>query len=345
MAESIKINRVISNIALLCNRFFDTKDSGFMSSQRSTVYYYLLLILCIGIPVKLMGAGEKLSAVSWTLNALLLLITIIVGVLYRFRKLFLNEAVVILILSIQAELCAEMLVSDIYQTEYNRMIILGNVVLLAFTAMLSLIAYMPLLSYVLCAITLVTYLVCMELTQNAALKNFFPLFTLFFLSVCVLGSRLLYNFRRLEAENRLLKDEDKELLNVLHMNKQQIIAYVQLAQQHERSYDRIRELLETIGHEKQRNLIDTVSTYLAGQRTGMEQLEEVFHELTVSELEICKLILDGKKLKEICSLLGKTEGNITSQRAHIRAKLGMKPEENLKKRLEERLRRASCAPK
>lgn len=308
-----------------------------MGSQRSTVFYYLLVILGIGLPIKLMGLGEPLNPVAWTLNAMLLLMTVGVCLLYRLRQLFLNEALTILILSVQAEICAEMLICDFYQTEYNTLLILGNVVLLAFMAMLSLIAYMHLLSYILCAITFVTYLACMQLTQNAALKNFFPLFTVFFLSICVLGSRLLYNFRRLEAENQLLKEEEQELLNLLHMNKQQLLAYVQLAQQKERPYPKIQELLEIIGQEKQQNLLDTVGTYLTEQRTGKEQLERVFHELTASELEICKLILGGKKLKEICSLLGKTEGNVTSQRTHIRAKLGLKPEDNLKKALEERL--------
>lgn len=52
--------------------------------------------------------------------------------------------------------------------------------------------------------------------------------------------------------------------------------------------------------------------------------------LTASERAICKLILQGKTLKEICDTLGKTESNVTSQRAHIRRKLNMTRQDELR---------------
>ncbi|MCB6994855.1 hypothetical protein LI089_00685 [Alistipes communis] len=58
---------------------------------------------------------------------------------------------------------------------------------------------------------------------------------------------------------------------------------------------------------------------------------QIFPELTPSEIEICRLVILGKGLKEVCRELSKVESNITSQRRHIRIKLGLQPSDNLKK--------------
>ncbi len=60
-------------------------------------------------------------------------------------------------------------------------------------------------------------------------------------------------------------------------------------------------------------------------------------ELTKNEIEICGYVLQGKSVKEICELTGKTESNITSQRSHIRSKLKMKRQEDLRSGLEIRI--------
>ncbi|MCQ1543716.1 LuxR family transcriptional regulator, partial [Bacteroides caccae] len=55
-------------------------------------------------------------------------------------------------------------------------------------------------------------------------------------------------------------------------------------------------------------------------------------------LNICRLILQDKTVSQICELLHRSSGNITSQRANIRAKLGLKKSDNLKEALQERMR-------
>ena len=62
----------------------------------------------------------------------------------------------------------------------------------------------------------------------------------------------------------------------------------------------------------------------------------LFPELTASGREVCRLILQDKKLGEICAILDKKESNINSTRMHIRRKLNMQPSDNLRKVLQER---------
>ena len=92
-----------------------------------------------------------------------------------------------------------------------------------------------------------------------------------------------------------------------------------------------------LGEDLQRNVIANVSEYLSIRETGMLEMETLFPELSVSEREVCRLILQGKQQSDICSILDKKESNISSTRTHIRRKLGMQPSDNLRKVLQERI--------
>ena len=96
-------------------------------------------------------------------------------------------------------------------------------------------------------------------------------------------------------------------------------------------------MLDLLGEASQKNVIDNVMQYLQTRELSKQNIERVFPELSASEQEICYLILQNRKLSEICALLNKSESNITTQRANIRKKLGMGSADNLKKVLEKRI--------
>lgn len=110
---------------------------------------------------------------------------------------------------------------------------------------------------------------------------------------------------KLQQENRNLKQDEAELLHILRMNKQQVKAYVEFSKKDKPTSEDTERLLELIGERSQRNIINTVSCYLTEKQTEIDQIAKAFPELTASEHEICRLILQGKKLGEICEILGK----------------------------------------
>ena len=59
--------------------------------------------------------------------------------------------------------------------------------------------------------------------------------------------------------------------------------------------------------------------------------------LTKTEVDVCNLILQGKTMTEIGQLLDKTDKNVGVVRTHIRSKLNVPQDENLKKYLIELL--------
>lgn len=100
--------------------------------------------------------------------------------------------------------------------------------------------------------------------------------------------------------------------------------------------------IRDLDHDKAESLLERLLLKCVGLATERLRKEErellawdlICVELTKSEKVICKLILEGKTLKEICSILNKSESNITSQRCHIRRKLKMGRKDDLRRTLE-----------
>ncbi len=122
----------------------------------------------------------------------------------------------------------------------------------------------------------------------------------------------------------------------------------EVSQEERRALEMLANLKDVDAH-KEGNLIERLSPEVrerilrrASQRLRKKELDNlawdlVCAELTKSEKTICRLIVDGHSLKEICEKLNKTESNISSQRSHIRKKLGMGRTDDLQRTLEIRI--------
>lgn len=156
--------------------------------------------------------------------------------------------------------------------------------------------------------------------------------------MCFLGNRLVVNIRSLEKENTSLKKEEEEFFGLLGQEKEQVKAYFELASE-KKNFSNTKVLLEMVGKDMRRNIIANVKEYLAVREAGMLEMETLFPELSTGEREVCLLILQGKPLNEVCAILGKKESNITSTRTHIRRKLNLQPSDNLRKVLQDRVKK------
>lgn len=96
-------------------------------------------------------------------------------------------------------------------------------------------------------------------------------------------------------------------------------------------------LIERLSPEMRERIVHHATVRLRKFELDNLAWDLVCAELTSSEKEICRLILDGLSLKEICDKLGKTESNITCQRSHIRKKLNMERTDDLRNTLERRI--------
>jgi hypothetical protein len=145
-----------------------------------------------------------------------------------------------------------------------------------------------------------------------------------------------------ETQNDIIQNETdrKQAEKSLQGQRIPVRVFNELALHKQPTY-KTEHLLELLGKEARHNIIDNVRELLMKKDTEQEYIAQNFPELTPSETKICQLILQDKKLTEICRLLNKSESNINTQRAHIRKKLDLKPTDNLQQALEERMREKS----
>lgn len=110
-----------------------------------------------------------------------------------------------------------------------------------------------------------------------------------------------------------------------------------LANLRDMDYDKAGNLYERLSPQLRQRIVNHATQRLKQEEVERLAWDMLCADLTKSEKEICKLILEGNSLKEICQHLGKSESNITSQRCHIRKKLNMSRKDDLRDTLENKI--------
>lgn len=305
----------------------------------------VLLLLCY-IPVTLLGiiaisigvSGPQDSFFDYTHSAFLLVAAVLLALLFTHR---INVSVCLTAFTIlgEATVSVEMIFSALHPTEYYLMLIVGDTVLLAMNTMVAVAASLKWDTMALGAMTIAAYVACVVITGNAELKSFLVVFIISFSLVSLVGLWVSIGTYHLDRENTRLRKEEAELLGLLRLKKNEIQAFIGLASK-ESSNDGTRILLDRLDKKSRHRLLSNVEEYLKVRDTDMKVIESAFPELTPSERDICRLVLQGKKLGDICMILNKNESNINSQRSNMRKKLGLQPSDNLQEQLQRRIDKA-----
>ena len=250
----------------------------------------------------------------------------------------------VMTLATQLALSADTVFSAITpQIPNNYMVIIVNMILLSDNIIVSLSTYLTRTTQVSVAMAITTYILCIGITNDAVLKDYAFMLLVVLAFFSFLGFRITKNAERLESENMTLRQDEAELLQIPRLNKTQVKAYIKLASGRHNT-EHTRRLLNLLGERSQRNLLANVIEFLQLRETEKNMIAQALPELTPSETDICQLILRNKKLSEVCAILGKTESNISTQRANIRRNLKMKPSDNLQQILEQRMKKRGRVP-
>ena len=313
------------------------RESNYLDRQRQWLLVCFAVMLYLGILSNILGVSGAFDPFFTASNIVFLVVVVSSFAAYLLGKIGVVKGITFLAVATQVFIGMDILYSAFVPTlKDNTMVILINMLILAGNMFFSLAAYQARLTRWLVGIALGVYLVCVIVTGNESLRNYFFMMLLILLFISVLSLGIARNGEYLVNANKILQREEEELLQVLRINKKQIKAYVALAKERH-DVKLTAHLLDLLGEASQKNVIDNVMQYLQTRELSKQNIERVFPELSVSEQEICYLILQNRKLSEICTLLNKSESNITTQRANIRKKLGMGSADNLKKVLEKRI--------
>lgn len=164
--------------------------------------------------------------------------------------------------------------------------------------------------------------------HSSSLREYLLLIIITFVMSFFCSERLVANTTLLNSENVKFKREEQELHFLFRMKREQMRSYIFLGR---KTYPSsiVEKLVNDLDPETARNLIINMHAYTTEAKSVLRRLKMNLPELTLSERDICLLIIQGKKQGEICRLLNKSKSNINTQRVNIRKKLMLKPEENL----------------
>lgn len=143
--------------------------------------------------------------------------------------------------------------------------------------------------------------------------------------------------------NKLLVEQQMELddyahtidqvLHVFGMTKTELLALLKLAKAKDADAVYDRKLMEQLDPKTLRNIIKVASHIEFLQASRRKDMHKRFPMLSPVELDVCRLVEQGRTLRDISNILGKSVSNVSTVRGNIRKKLGLAQDDDLRSAL------------
>ena len=320
----------------------DCQKSELISHQQLMVLYTVTIIIIGVLSFAVCGLTGAYSSYNTVINICILLFAVITFPLFLLGYIQCRTALYILSAVMSIFVSIEMIFSLFYPCcfENRDTLITSDIGILNLLAFILVSSYMLKAAILLTACAMTTYTACIIVSGSNDLQQNFLLYSIIFILVIILGFKMSKELEKLHKENLTLKTEEQRIIEKLGLNKEQITSLVHLSDKSVKNKERnaaAHDFMESISLEARHRLISTIENYIKEREVSQHNLSEIFPELTPSEIAICRLVLQDKSTSEICIILDKTRGNVSSQRVHIRSKLGLSPSEPLLDCLKKRI--------
>lgn len=326
----------LTRLYRFCKRFIPVEKS-FLDQRRQHLTVWYVLILVLGILSDLLEISGSFDIFYKYTNSIMLLLTLLWVACYLAKCTSILRTVSLLSVTTQLFIAIDAVYCGVNPlVPHTQMVILVNILILTGNTMFSIATYQGLMVLVNVVIAIVAFFSCMMFSANSDYEQYVVMVLLVFTYIGILGLHIARISQRLQDENISIKQEDEELMHLLKLNKEQLKLYIQLAKK-EYSEDETRLILSQFNERTQKYIIHNVTKYINAEASTDECIEQAFPDLTPSERNIAQLILRGCKLSSICMILNKTETNVSTQRANIRRKLGLKSTDSLYEDLKTRM--------
>lgn len=325
------------NVILRC--FGISVESSLIEKQQIAIFLISeFSIIFISAYVLFLSESVNKGLFFYASNLFFIILPIALLGLYWKKFVTLNQALFWNILLIQADVSIKMihLAYEPVNVALAHSIILINMTLLLLCFFVAYLSQIRNLNMVIFILSIGSYVAAAWIAKSAILITLTPIFLIIFIIVAFLTTFIGRMTEQVAKLNSELKTENEEISEQLKLNKKQLDSLMSLAREKPMNRQQISEVLELVGEKAEKNIRNKMRYLMEQEKIDYLRLNEKLPELTRSEIEICDLILRGYKLLEICYELNKTETNISSQRSHIRAKLGLAPKDNLRDALRKR---------
>ena len=315
------------------------KVSAFLRSraentiERHRVIVYLLhsLLVVSIISLQFMRLGGSHDWLPLSMSGIHLAACLLSLLLYLTRRLTLSKAFSLVALVAQCTIAVRFFYFATVRPDHFLQLILINQVTSLLAVFFLVLSFVRLTPFIVSAISVVSYGCVAAYLQEPSLWRLFGFFFFVQFFLCTLGELLRYNVMSVSKENTDLHHRETTLMRAVRLNKREIEAYLRMSSNDHPSPEDTDRLFSMLKPKSQRNLVNAVCLYLKSHLMDDCDLAHHFPCLTKSETDVCRLILAGKKRREISMLLGKTENNVDVTRNHIRKKLNVPTDQDLQK--------------
>lgn len=291
-----------------------------------------LSVVVLGVPMHFIGMIGRCDTILYTISAMSWAATLVILVMYLTQRMRLTVAISSFgILTQLAESARIVYVAMERPDGFEETIVFNQVISLALIIymVMAAVRHMP---TILAIMSIATITSAYLYTDGEINRQIVVIFVIVEIFTCILGEMIRRGIRSMQRENADYHSTLNRVLSTFHMTKTELLAYIQLGRGEQSEKD-INDFFNHLDERTEANLIRAVEQRVAQRKMQHADISAVLPTLTPTEQEVCRLIIGGKTIIEIASILHKNANNVSSVRIHIRKKLGLATGKDLREAL------------
>ena len=313
--------------------FLDRRSHNWQ--QRLCLITFLMLslsVVVLGVPMHFIGMIGRCDTILYTISAMSWAATLTILIMYLTQRMRLTVAISSFgILTQLAESARIVYVAMERPDGFEETIVFNLVISLALIIymVMAAVRHMP---TILVLMSIATITSAYLYTDGEINRQIVVIFVIVEIFTCILGEMIRRGIRSMQRENADYHSTLNRVLSTFHMTKTELLAYIQLGRGEQSDKD-INDFFNRLDERTEANLIRAVEQRVAQRKMQHADISAVLPTLTPTEQEVCRLIIGGKTIIEIASILHKNANNVSSVRIHIRKKLGLATGKDLREAL------------
>lgn len=312
--------------------FLDRRSHNWQQRMCLITFLMLSLSVVLGVPMHFIGMIGRCDTILCTISAMSWAATLAILVMYLTQRMRLTVAISSFgILTQLAESARIVYVAMERPDGFEETIVFNQVISLALIIymVMAAVRHMP---TILAIMSIATITSAYLYTDGEINRQIVVIFVIVEIFTCILGEMIRRGIRSMQRENAGYHSTLNRVLSTFHMTKTELLAYIQLGRGEQSDKD-ITDFFNRLDERTEANLIRAVEQRVAQRKMQHADISAVLPTLTPTEQEVCRLIIGGKTIIEIASILHKNANNVSSVRIHIRKKLGLATGKDLREAL------------
>ncbi len=317
----MELSSRIVNLIQMAERQLCPVYCGVVDRRRVIAYLFLTLIEVVVIPFHFVMFLTNWQLVGFSIALLHFAFFSIIQLALWKRDIAFGKGVAALFILVYCKLALDSFACSLTGMPYYEVTVLGNIFIMFILAISALSLMLQVTATIISigiAPVLAFYLAIQS--QYTAMSSLKPIFV----GVMMIAFVCTYNMSKVTKGLRqpyTVSDKEQKALDML-------------ANLRDMNYSKAESLWDRLTPQMRKRIVNRATEKLKKEEIDKLAWDMICADLTVTEKNICKLVLEGKNLKELCDIMGKNASTITSTRCHIRKKLNMERKDDLRRTLE-----------